>query len=128
MNMQMLFTFYHMVLFQVITRGRAFPLINMKGWSENTGYQETPGVAREKYDHTDTRVLKSISSRSINIHVDGYYGLMEIVSRLGWRMGSVPRSFKTERIHLKQIFSVWWNLKVQNLQRRGVIFYLNDIG
>lgn len=40
----MLFTFYHMVLFQVITRGRAFPLINMKGWSENTGYQETPGV------------------------------------------------------------------------------------
>lgn len=85
MNMQMLFTFYHMVLFQVITRGRAFPLINMKGWSENTGYQETLGVAREKYDHTDTRVLKSISSRSINIRVDGYYGLMEIVSRRGWR-------------------------------------------
>lgn len=39
--MQMLFTLYHMVLFQVITRRRAFPLINMKGWSENTVYQET---------------------------------------------------------------------------------------
>lgn len=27
---------------------------------------------REKYDQTDTRVLKSISSRSINIHVDWF--------------------------------------------------------
>lgn len=41
MNMQMLFTFYHMVLFQVITHKRAFALINVKGWSENTVYQET---------------------------------------------------------------------------------------
>lgn len=40
----MLFTFYHMVLFQVIMQRKAFPLINMKGWSENTVYQETPGV------------------------------------------------------------------------------------
>lgn len=72
MNMQMLFTFYHMVLFQVITRRRAFPLINMTGWSENSVYQET----QEKYDPTDPRVLKSISSRAINIHVDSYYGLI----------------------------------------------------
>lgn len=77
MNMQMLFTFYHMVLFQVITRRTASPLINMKGWSENTVYQETPGACvRGKCDRTDTRLLESISSRSINIHVDGSGGLI----------------------------------------------------
>lgn len=73
----MLFTFYHMVLFQVITRRTASPLINMKGWSENTVYQETPGACvRGKCDRTDTRLLESISSRSINIHVDGSGGLI----------------------------------------------------
>lgn len=44
MNMQMLFTYYHMVLFQVIMHRRDFPLINVKGWSENTVYQETLGA------------------------------------------------------------------------------------
>lgn len=42
--MQMLFTYYHMVLFQVIMHRRDFPLINVKGWSENTVYQETLGA------------------------------------------------------------------------------------
>lgn len=75
MNMQMLFTSYHMVLFQVITHKRAFRLINVKGWSENTVYQETLRIF-EKYDQTDALVLKSISSHSINIQVDSYYSFI----------------------------------------------------
>lgn len=76
MNMQMLFTFYHMVLFQVITRRTAFPLINMKGWSENTVYQETLGAYARNMIRLTLGVLKSISSHSINIHVDSYYSLI----------------------------------------------------
>lgn len=84
MNMQMLFTFYHMVLFQVITHGRGFPLINVKGWSENTVYQETLGACWRNVIRIDTGVLKSISSHSINIHVDGYYSLTSMLSILDY--------------------------------------------
>lgn len=83
--------------------------------------------ACEKYDHTDTRVLKSISSRSINIHVDGYYGLMVIVSRLGWRIGR-PSFFPNRMYPFEtNVFLFGGNLKVQNLHA-GCYFHLNDIG
>ena len=76
MNMQMLFTFYHMVLFQVITHRRAFPLINVKGWSENTVYQETLGACSRNMIRLTLGCWKSILSHSINIHVDSYYSLI----------------------------------------------------
>ena len=42
MNMQMLFTFYHMVSFQVMSLRGGLPLIMARGASENTVCQEAP--------------------------------------------------------------------------------------